>query len=202
MIAAWFRDRFRADPVRLGKFERDARRRGVGYALAAFFGFVGCTGWIAWQYRYLTDGSIRAAVIPGIPQDGSSAMAAAIVWSDDHASSDSTYVIFKDGKRVAELTGKAAWRLEEQKYMWIDPHEMPLGEDHTYRLAKKFLRLNAIDVTQAMDLKPCWKCLMEAGRRQFDNRAAQPTLSGKWPGCRCRNTLSIRRSTRSEGSCA
>jgi hypothetical protein len=180
MIAAWFRERFRADPAKLGKFEKDARHRGVGYALAAFFGFVACTGWVAWQYRHLTDGSIRAAVVPGIPQDASPGMAAAVVWSDDHASSESTYLIFKDGQRVAEVTAKAAWRPEQQRYMWIDPHEMPLGQDHTYRLAKKFLRMKAIDVTQAMDLKPCWKCLMDAARQQLRDPAKSLPTRGEF----------------------
>jgi hypothetical protein len=181
LISAWFvKELLPWSPTAVRRLEQHARKRGVLYALAAFFGFVACTGWIAWEYRYMTDGSIRAAVVPGVPPNGeaSTVAAAAMLWVDDHASPDDVYVIYKDGKRVAEVIARTAWLPAEQKYMWVDPEEMPIGEDHTYRLAKKLFKLKAIDVTTAMDLKPCWKCLMDAARGRLEGYAHDATALG------------------------
>lgn len=88
LIAAWFVKKLLPwSPAAVRRLEQHVKKRGVRYALAAFFFGFACTGWIAWEYRYMTDGSIRAAVVPGVPPNGkaSTVAAAAMLWVDDHA---------------------------------------------------------------------------------------------------------------------
>lgn len=141
-----------------------------------------CTAWLTWRYRHFSDGSIRAVVNAGPVMDERgghrrlTGWAALVQWTDRNAQPDDTYVVYRDGKLVREITAKQAWQPTTAAYQWADTG-LRENENHTYRLGKKIQPIGTIYVTAAMDLKPCWRCLADYARGRLDDAFTASALN-------------------------
>lgn len=129
---------------------------------------IACTGYIAWQFAH-ADHSIQAGVNIRAAADGRRGVAV-MYWTDAKGQPTDRYVVYKDGREYAEITGSEAWVSRTQRYTWIDRAAMLPGQNHTFRLGKRVFPLRTVYVTPTLDLLPCWKCLMDAARVAHDQR--------------------------------